>query len=207
MDNSPAGQAPAVPNVASGGGSSAAVVLLWITFVIAISAMVFLYLANRSLANSVSDKEDSKKDIVAELSSQKYVEIEQNAKSFSDSATILTEVSATRYPKREVMEALYSNLTRDIKLNSLSLGEDGVLVLDGATSSYRAVADLMTGLKAYDKISNITLGSVSLDTSDEAPVNQKITFSINASLNTKKETASTNSNTGGSTVPLGEVAQ
>lgn len=186
MDTGPLSTPNTMIGMDRSNNSNGAGVLLWITFVIALSLMVYLFFANRSMANAVAEKQINKNDIIAQLSSPENVAIEDQANAFKGAFTILSEISANRLPKKDLLTELYGNFTKDVKVRNLALASDGTLTIDGSAASYRGVADFMVGLSAYRRASDVKLASVALSSDDKVAVKEKVVFSVTAKLNMAK---------------------
>ena len=170
--------------------SAAPAAILWITFIVALLGTFFLFFQSKSVQNNVTERESNRDAIVTQLSSNAYVDIETKANTFKKAFEVFSSISSTLKPKKELMDELYTHFTKDVKINNLAISNDGTLQIDGYTASYRCVADFMTGLKAYNRISSVSLGSVSVNESDDdnqIAENQRISFSVTAILDTKKE--------------------
>lgn len=161
--------------------------LLWITFAVVVLATVFLYLQSRATQNAVLDKEATKDEIVSQLSSPSYVAVEQKANGFKEAYNILAKISGTEMPKKELLNELYTYFTKDVFIRNLSLSADGSMVLDGETASYRAVADFMTALKSYKRISAVSLANVSLSSGEGVATNKSVSFSVSCKIDTAKK--------------------
>jgi len=166
-------------------------VLVWLVFVIVLILSGYFWLVDYGNVKSISEKENEKNQITTQLNSTNNKEAKEQAESFNFAFTMLNNLISSSTPKSALLTELYTHFTRDVKISTLSMsGEEGFAV-DGATGSYRQVADFMLGLKGYNKISNISLKSVSLSTEEGVPANQKITFSISADMQMTKEVAKT----------------
>lgn len=183
--------APAGISVDKKSSSSVSVAILWITFAIVLLATVFLYLQSRSVQNAVLDKEATRDEIVSQLSSPSYLEVERQANGFKEAYNILAQVSGTQMPKKELLSELYLYFTKDITVRNLSLSAEGSLLMDGSTSSYRAVADFMTSLKSYSRVSDVSLGAVSISGEEGVAANKAVSFSVSCKVDTAKKAPQT----------------
>lgn len=189
MNDKLPGNAAVGISVDKNSGSKISTVLLWITFAVVALATVFLYMQSRSVQNAVLDKEATRDEVVAQLSTPSYIQIEEKANGFKEAYNILTQISGTQVPKKELLTELYKYFTKDVFIRNLALSADGSLVVDGDTGSYRAVADFMTALKSYERISNITLGSVSVANGEGVASNKSVSFTVNCKLDTAQKAA------------------
>jgi len=187
MNDKLPGNAAVGISVDKNSGSKISTVLLWITFAVVLLATVFLYMQSRSVQNAVLDKEATRDEIVAQLATPSYVQIEEKANGFKEAYNILTQISGTQVPKKELLTELYKYFTKDVFIRNLSLSSDGSLVVDGDTGSYRAVADFMTALKSYERVSNIALGSVSVAGGEGVAANKSVSFTVNCKVDTAKK--------------------
>lgn len=187
MDNRAQGAEPDIIGIDKPNTSSAPAAILWITFVLALGLTVFFYMASRSAINLVDAKESAKNDIITELNSPAYQSVEEKANSFKEAFDILNNLVNSRAPKKEILDELTQKFTNDVIIKNFAIGADGSLTLDGATGSYRQVADFMVGLQQYKRVSAARLNTVSLDESDEADPKVKVLFSITAKIDLAKE--------------------
>lgn len=205
MDTSPVAQAPSMIGMDKPKSNAAPTVILWITFVLSLGVLVYLFIVGRSQANLVASRASDKTQLVSELSSPSYTDIETRANSFKQAFTALSSLSAARKPKSEVFPELYNNFTKDVKINNVALSSDGTLTVDGTTASYRSVADFMMGLKSYSKISDVKLGTTSLNTSEGVSAKEKVLFSVSAKLDLSREVVATDTTTGSDSDSLSET--
>jgi len=191
MDTSSQAAAPSMIGMDKPKSNAAPTIILWITFVLSLAALIYLFIAGRSMANLVLSRTSDKDQLVSELSSPSYTDIETRANSFKQAFTALSSLSATRKPKSEVLPDLYKNFTKDVKIKNVAISADGTLTVDGTTASYRSVADFMMGLKSYSKISDVKLGATSLNTAEGVSAKEKVLFSVSAKLDLSKEVVMT----------------
>ena len=178
-------------------------VLVWMAFVIALALTGYFWLMDYSNVKSISEKENEKNQISAQLQSANNKEAEETAVGFSSAFTELSDLVSNSVPKATLLTELYATFTKDVKISTLALSTEGGLSLDGATGTYRQVADFMLGLKTNKKVSNIVLKSVSMSTEEGAAANQKIAFSISADVQMTKEAAKTEESAEGATPSVG----
>lgn len=210
----------------STGASLVPSVLIWLSLIITLVATGFFWLSDYSNVKAISEKENEKNSIVSQLNSESNKKIEQEALSFQNAFSELSSLVANQVSKASFLTELYTHITKDVKITSIALSAEGELGIDGATGSYRQVADLMLGLKGYSKLSDISLKSVSVSIEEEVPTNEKITFSIDSmadlgngakaessatgdttsSESTTSGSASTSTSTGSNTTPTPEGA-
>lgn len=181
-------QPEAFSNFGEGSSSSAGPsVIVWMSFVLVLLLTGYFWLMDYNNVKSISEKENEKNQITAQLSSANNKEAEERALGFSSAFTELSNLTNNSVSKATLLTDLYSHFTKDVKLSNVSISKEGGLSLSGATGTYRQVADFMLGLKGYDKVSNISLKSVSLSTEEGTAANQKVTFSISSDIQMTKE--------------------
>lgn len=171
--------------------SSLSTTILWITFVLSLIATIFFYMQSTSLANSVVESEQTRDEIVTQLASPSYVQIEEKATAFKNAYSILSEINTTRLPKKELLTELYTYFTKDVAIRNIAISDDGTLTIDGNTASYRAVADFMVGLASYERISDLTLGTVATLNTKDIPLNKAVIFSLTSKIDLKKSNEAT----------------
>ncbi len=169
--------------------------ILWITFVLALVFTALLLFKSRSVQNEAMAKQESKDEIVSQLNSPSYLEIEKKANSFNEAFSIISAISEKSISKKELLGQLYGYFTKDVQIRNLALTKDGTVTVDGNTSSYRAVADFMTAVKSFNRVSEMTLGSVSLSEGEDIDAKKAISFSINFILDTQKSVTKDSSST------------
>lgn len=177
-----------------GGGNSKSIapsVLVWMAFVIALALTGYFWLMDYSNVKNITEKENEKNQITAQLSSAANKDAEDQAQGFSTAFSELSNLIANSVPKSTILTELYANITKDVKISTIALSSEGGLSLNGATGSYRQAADFMLGLKSDKRVSNLVLKSVALDTGDGVAANQKVKFSISADIQMAKEAAAT----------------
>lgn len=160
--------------------------ILWITFVLAIAFTAFLLFKSRSVQNEALAKQETKDEIVSQLNSPSYLEIEKKANSFNQAFSIISAISGKSISKKELLSQLYGYFTKDVQIRNLALAKDGSVTIDGNTSSYRAVADFMTAVKSFNRVSEMTLSSVSLTEGEDIDTKKAVAFSINFILDSQK---------------------
>ena len=169
----------------SKGASPVPSVLIWLSFIITLVVTGFFWLSDYSNVKAVNEKESEKNSIVSQLNSESNKRVEEEALNFQSAFTQLSTLVTNQVSKASFLTELYTHITRDVKISSISLSAEGDLGIDGATGSYRQVADLMLGLKGYSKLSDISLKSVAVSNEEGVPLDQKITFSISAKADLK----------------------
>lgn len=187
MDTRAKGPEPDIIGIDKPNNSSAYSAILWITFVVALGATVFLFMLSRSTQNALAVKQQAKNEIESQLASPAYTEVEKKANAFKEAFDILTTLSTQKMSKKDLLTELFQNFTNDVTVKNLTLNEDGGLTIDAATYSYRSAADFMTALKNYKRVSEVRLIAASVDTTDGVAASQKISFSISAKVDTEKE--------------------
>lgn len=172
---------------------SRAPVVLWLTFGISLVATILLFMLSKSVENSVKEKQQSRDELISQLQSPSYTQIETKANSFKTAFDIFSTISNYKLSKKDLLEELYKYMTKDVIIQNLSISSEGALQMDGATSSYRNVADFLTALKSSDRISEISVGGINRDQDPEKDPKKIITFSVDAKINVNKDITSDNS--------------
>lgn len=172
--------------------------LIWISAVFAILITLFFWWQSRDVAAAVVSKQTEKQNIIADITSSSNLEVEKKADNFKSAVAALKEAKTERYSNSQFLKDISAKVTNDVSIESLTLAEDGVLNLNGKTSSYRSVADLMLALESWDSLSNVDLSSVSMQEGQDKKV--YVIFAITANVDkTKKQTSSTQSSTSSQT--------
>lgn len=162
-------------------------VLVWLTFVMVVALTAYFWLMDYSNSKSIEEKNNEKNQITAQLESASNKEAEEKAAGFSSAFTELSDLVNNSVSKATLLTELYATFTNDVKISTIALSSEGGLSLDGATGTYRQVADFMLGLKTNKKVSNISLKNVALNEDEGVVANQKISFSISADIQMTKE--------------------
>lgn len=177
-------------NEFGGGGSAFPSVLVWITFILVAVATGFFWMSDYSNVKAITAKEEEKNSITSQLESADNKKVEAEATNFKIAFGRLSNLVTDQVSKADFLTGLYAHFTRDITITGLTLSSEGDLSINGATGSYRQVADFMLGIKGYDRLSDIALKNVSISTEESVPANRLIVFSISAKANMEKEDAS-----------------
>ncbi|MFA7244444.1 MAG: PilN domain-containing protein [Patescibacteria group bacterium] len=172
--------------------------IVWLSFVVAVLFLGFIWFSDASLKTTISEKQSEKKSADATLALVENQKVINDVTGLKNVISILSQVSTQQESKKKVLDNLYLHFTKDVHISTIALTSDGTASLDGATASYRTVADFMLALKSYDKVSDLQLKSVSMSTAEDAPPNEKVTFSVSFKLDTTKE-VTTESSTSSST--------
>lgn len=179
-----------------GGQSPAPAAILWITFILTVLITGYFWLIDYSNVKAISEKESEKNQVVTQLNTPENKEVEEKANNFKTAFTDLSTLTSQQLTKKDLLTALYGYFTKDVTLNTIAITQEGELQLDGATGSYRQVADFMLGLSGYNRLSEISLKSVALSTTENVSADQKIVFTITANIDTTKNMTGTSATTG-----------
>ena len=167
--------------------SNMPMVIYWLTFVLSLIFVALFWFLNFNASNALEEKQQEKDQIAALLSSPDIVEVEQQATNFKSAVANLSTASASRIKKTKLMENLFKNFTKDVRVSTLSLSSTGEMSLDGVALSYKSVGEFMLALGENDRISNVALGSVALLNSETSESSENVSFSITSNLDMTKE--------------------
>ena len=157
-------------------------ILVWLTFILTVAATGFFWMSDYSNTKAIAAKEAEKNSIVSQLNSESNKKVETEALNFKNAYQQLSTLITSRVSKVDFLNQLYTHMTKDVKITTISLSADNELAIDGGTATYRQVADLMLGLKGYSKLSDFALKNVGLSTEIGVPSNQIVNFSITAKV-------------------------
>jgi len=157
------------------------VILLWIAAVIALLATIFFWWSSSNTTDILAEKQSEKDNIIQQILSPSYKDVEQKASDFKSSVNQLKEASKERYSIDTFNKTLFSRINKDITISSYSLAADGTFALAGEAASYRIVADQMMSLKDWDGLKDVDLTSIAADV--ESGNYETINFSITAKIN------------------------
>lgn len=190
MDTNAGSPMPEIIGMDKPNTSSAPTAILWITFVLALGLTIFLYMASRSALNAVEARTAQRDDLISELQSPSYAETEEKTTAFKQAFDILNTLATQRAPKKEILDSLYQNFTKDVYIRNLSISETGTSAIEGATGSYRSVADFMVALKQNKRVKSVSLGTVSIDSAEGVADNMRVVFSLTVKLDLAKQSTS-----------------
>jgi len=162
-------------------------ILAWVSCVISIVFVVAFYVMYSSTNRNVIERQSERDEIIGQLNSQTYLNIEKEAKNFKEAFSTLSTLSTAQVTKSEILSQLYASYTKDVKIIALTLDSDGHMTLNGKTATYRTAADFMTALKSNKKIKKVNLTSVTLDTEGKENDNEKVAFVVTAVVDLAKE--------------------
>jgi Tfp pilus assembly protein PilN len=163
---------------------------VWGGFALAVLFMVYLLVAKSGLSSTIADLETQRTDIQSQLESPSYVDTEKQILAASSAVNTLTEIKDKEISKKTLLDEIYSHITNDVKITSIAVGSDGSLAVDGATGSYRSVADLIMALKSYERVSDLKLASVAVSDEEGISAKEKVVFTITAKIDLTKEITS-----------------
>ena len=167
--------------------------LVWVTFIISVVFAGFLWVSTSGLKNTISNKTDEKNNLISEIGSSKYTGVEDKANSINDAVTTLTSISNEKISTSKLLGGLYGYMTTDVKVTSLVISGDNSMSLDGATASYRQVADFVVALKSNKRISKVTLNSISVSDDGSTSANENVTFTVTGKIDRSSESSSSSS--------------
>lgn len=153
-------------------------IIVWVTFALALFLTIFYWMSDYSNVKSIAEKESEKNSIVSQLNSENNRDAEDQANGFKLAFSRLSALVKQDSSKIDFLNELYSHLTRDVKISTLSLSAENELGMDCLTGSYRQVADFVLALEGFSKLSNISLNNVSKTTESG------VSFSVSAKANT-----------------------
>ena len=167
--------------------SNMPMVVYWLTFALSLIFVASFWFLGFNTANALEEKQQEKDQIVALLSSPDIVEVEQEATNFKSAVTNLSTASASRVKKAQLLSDLFKNFTKDISISTLSISADGEMSMDGVAPSYKSVGEFMLALGENDRVSDVSLGSVSLLTSESPESGENVSFSLSSMLEMTKD--------------------
>jgi Tfp pilus assembly protein PilN len=161
--------------------------LVWLGAIISIVFLGVFWFMNVSLKSQIEEKQSEKSELTVKLGSNEYKDVENKAESVRVAVETLDQISNNRIKTKDFLDELYKKVTNDVKISSISIGAEGTISLEGATGSYKQVADFMLGVKSYERLSNVELSSVSLSTDETAKNNEKVIFSVAGKVDLSKD--------------------
>lgn len=170
----------------SKGTSGAPTAVYWLTFALSVVFVGIFWFLGFNTDNALDEKKQEKDQITALLSSPDIIEVEDQAMNFRSVVSQLSEISTARVEKNKLLEDIFENFTKDIRISALSMSSEGELSMDGVAPSYKSVGELIMALKENDRISNVQLGTVSLVSGDTA-TNENVNFSLISDIDLSKD--------------------
>ena len=160
------------------------VFLNWVTAILAIAGTVFFYLLSKDLGNKIAALSEEKQEVVSEMTSPTYAQVEKQAAAFKSAVTELEKAQKNRYPLNSFFPKFYGRLAKNVEVTNLVLSAEGKISISGKTKSYRAVADQLLILRDWKVDKKNVLSNVELLTVSEAIKDEKTeaSFSIIATL-------------------------
>lgn len=159
--------------------------LVWLGFVLSLVFLVFFWFSKSGMESVVKEETAKKTELINEISSERFVEVEERAVAAEIAVDTLDTISNEKIKTKDFLDELYKSITKDTKLSSISIGSDKTIALDGSTATYRQVADFMLGLQSFDRISETKLVSVSASLED-VNANESVVFSVSGKVDLKK---------------------
>ncbi|MEI8143191.1 MAG: hypothetical protein WCG48_01045 [Candidatus Berkelbacteria bacterium] len=139
------------------------VIILWITTAFSLVVVGGLYFMNRSLDQDIAAKTNERNDVVQSINSSDYAAVEKQAKDFKLAATKLIDANNKTVSVGTFLDGFYLKVNSSIQVKNLALASDGTFSFDGVTKNYRSIADESLTLMTWNKLSGVTIGSVSND--------------------------------------------
>ncbi len=168
-------------------GSDMPMVVYWLAFALSLIFVGLFWFMGFNVSNALEEKQQEKDQIAALLSSPEIVEVEEQANNFKSAVSKLSSVSATRIKKTKLLVDLCGYFTKDLKIGSMSISSSGKLSLEGSAPSYKSVGEFMIALNEYERVSNVSLGSVSMISSEDSEANENVSFSISSDISMTKD--------------------
>jgi Tfp pilus assembly protein PilN len=176
-------------------GFNFAIAICWLVALAAILATLFFWFMDQNSASQLQDKTKKKSDILSQINSPSYVDVETKANEFKASVNALSDAKKNSFSMSTFLKDLYTKVTSDVVLTSIAVSNDGTLSLSGSTDTYRSVADLMMALKSWDTLESVDMSSVS-NKKDEKTGKIVTSFAVSAKIVKSNTTAK--ASTGGS---------
>lgn len=161
-----------------------ALLFVWLAAGIAIAAALFFWFADRSTKNTLLEKKKQKDEVIAQITSPVFVDVEKRAADFKSAVNQLSAAKSERYDTNTFLTEFYKRITNDVQIEAVSLADNQSLAFNGKTKSYRSVAELALALKSWPVLSDAAIGTVALET-DENEQNY-INFTFSAKINKEK---------------------
>lgn len=181
----------------TGSGFNFGVFLAYLVMILALLATAYFWWIGRNTVDVVAEKELKLQSIEQQIKAPAMAATEKEANEFKTSVSVLSQAKKDRYSMSEFLQTLYTKITNDVKITSLSVSSDGNISIAGSTKSYRTTADLVMALKSWSALTDVDLGSAAVEMGTESGTKPRNIFSISAKLN--KKPATTVSTTSGST--------
>ena len=159
-----------------------ALLIATLVALMAVLATGYFWWLGRNTSDVVAEKELKLQSIDQQLKAPAMIEAEKEANDFKSSVSILSKAKKDRFSIATFLPDFYTKITNDVKLNSMSLTDDGTLAIAGNTKNYRTTADLVMALQSWSTLTNVELSSVSMSTSSADGIKPYAIFSITAKI-------------------------
>ncbi|MEI8060722.1 MAG: PilN domain-containing protein [Candidatus Berkelbacteria bacterium] len=173
-----------------GGGAANIVFVSSIILVVLITGFFIFYKYRTD--SEVKDKQQALNSVMDQINSSENKAITVKAQNLNSALGILTVASKSKYSFKTFIDALKTKITKDTKLNSISISDAGLVSMDGITTNFRSVADLAVALGASPKLKNVQI--VGLTKSDDES-SSLVGFSMTAEIKDWSTASSADSNT------------
>ena len=171
-----------------GGGAANIVFVSSIILVILITGFFIFYKYRTD--SEVKDKQQALTSVMDQINSSENKAITVKAQNLNSALGILTVASKSKYSFKTFIDALKTKITKDTKLNSISISDAGLVSMDGVTTNFRSVADLAVALGTSPKLKNVQI--VGLTKSDDE-TSSLVGFSMTAEIKDWSAASSTDS--------------
>lgn len=150
-----------------------------LVIILSVVACGFLIYYKFHTDSQAADKLSTLDTFVATLQSKNNSETEKKVNDINSAVRILSTEKKSKYLFKIFIDELKTKITNDTKLNNLSIDNQGAVVMDGESGSYRSVADLALALETSKELANVEIVALSLSSGEESNL---VNFSISASL-------------------------
>lgn len=182
---------------------NAPIAIAWVVALIAVLATVFFWIQDKNMNDALQDKNSEKVKIEQEVGSASYAAIAKEITDFKASVTGLVAAKKDRISFVDFLDEFSQKVTKTSVINSLGYDSTGKISLNGKAPSYRAVAELVIALKAWDKLKDVDLTTVSM-TEPSSDNNNKIEAIFSISAKVVQKTSANSLTTGsGAVAPAG----
>lgn len=161
-------------------------ILIYLGLFLAVAFTVFILMSERSVQAQLETAKDEQIGVREELNKPAYADVIGESKAFETAVNSLSVLSAKKMSKAEILTEFYKYITKDVRINGFSISDEGVLAIDGVTGSYRSVADFVVGLQSFERASDVTLISVSMNSGEDVSEKERFSFNVAAKLNMEK---------------------
>jgi hypothetical protein len=161
-------------------------VVLWIATAISVIALGGVYLLSYSVQQQITDTKGKLDAKTVEIDKKIAIAMEDEVIPLKAVTAQLKKVKAERFSMVEFMPIFFEHINKNVTIDTFAVSSDGVISFSGKTDSFRAAAEQVMTLEAWqiekkNALSGVTMGAVSASRAEDGAIT--VPISINATFN------------------------